>query len=185
MTASLITFICVAPLLLSCLGGFGEQPLKEIVHDSGYAALNLLILTLAARPAVRLLGWSFLMQGRRWLGVACFLYACIHLGTHLLGTNLGSAVIIAEVRKKPFIIPGLVAFLLMAPLATTSTDAMVRRFGASWGRLHTLIYPAAVAVAVHYAWGMGEIRANVLFYSTTLGAVLAWRAQKAAGIRTT
>lgn len=183
MAATLTAFICAAPLLMSCLGGFGEKPLKEIVHDSGYAALNLLILTLAARPAARLLGWSFLMRGRRWLGVSCFLYACIHLGAHLLGADPAPAAMIAEVRKQPFIIPGLAAFLLMAPLAATSTDAMVRRFGPAWGRLHTLIYPAAAAAAVHYAWGIGEVRMNVLFYCTTLGAALAWRARKAVWIR--
>ena len=120
------------------------------------------------------------MRGRRWLGVSCFLYACVHLAAHLVSTGLNLTAILGEIREHPYIIPGLAAFVLMVPLALTSTNAMVRRLGGSWGRLHTLVYPAAAAVAVHYAWGIGEVRLNVLFYSTVLAALLAGRAAKAA-----
>lgn len=170
----LIAVICAVPLILNLMG-VAKDPRKELVHDSGYAALNLLVLTLAARPLTRL-GWTFLMRGRRWLGVSCFLYACVHLAAHLAGIGLNPAAMLAETRKNLYILPGLAAFLLMAPLALTSTNAMVRRLGGSWGRLHALVYPAAAAAAVHYAWGIGEVRANVLIYSTVLAALLAGRA---------
>lgn len=172
----LAALVCLLPLILSWIGGWGKEPAAEVIHDSGYAALNLLLLTLAARPAARL-GWTWPMKSRRWLGTASFLYACAHLTAHLWKAGLMPRALWAELLEHPYIAAGLGAFLAMAPLALTSNDESVRRMGPAWGRLHRLAYPAAVLAVIHFVWAMGfdKLRLGVLFYSTAFTAVLLLR----------
>lgn len=156
-TANKISFvICLMPcvyLLRGALtGSLGANPVEELTHETGLWSLRLLWLSLCVTPLRRMTGWHWLIRLRRCPSLFCFFYACLHFLIYLVFEHeFDLAGIIADVSEKPYITAGGVAFLMLVPLAITSTDAMMRRLGGkNWRNLHSLVYPAAIAAAFHY-----------------------------------
>jgi len=132
----------------------GANPIERITHNTGYWTLTFLMLTLSATPLRLLFGWYWPVRLRRMLGLYAFFYACLHFLTYLvLDQFFDWQAIGADIVKRPYITIGFVAFLLLIPLAATSTDRMLRRLGGRrWQALHKLVYLIALGGVVHFAW---------------------------------
>jgi sulfoxide reductase heme-binding subunit YedZ len=178
---------CLLPLGSLVLGAFGVQafalganPVEELLHRLGLWALRLLVLTLAITPLRTWLHAPWLMLLRRMLGLYAFAYVVLHFSTWLiLDQGLYWRGILSDIGKRPFITIGFAAFLLLIPLAVTSTNGMMRRLGRRWKTLHRLIYPIAVLGVWHYYW---QVKADVrepLIYAAIVGVLLGWRVFKA------
>ena len=135
------------------------NPFNAIVRDTGFWSLRLLCLTVAVTPARWLTGWHWLIRFRRMLGLFAFAYGAIHLAAYVVFDALRGPQIaptlsaMAADAPRPFFAIGYVSFLLMAPLAATSTAGMIARLGGTrWRWLHRLVYPAAIAAVVHTYW---------------------------------
>lgn len=139
--------------------GLGADPIETLLRHSGWWALALLVATLAITPLRRLVRRSELALLRRPLGLGAFLQATLHLGVYA-GLDQGFApdVLWEDLTKRPFIALGALAWLLLAPLALTSTQGWMRRLGRSWGRLHLLIHPAALCGLIHFYWSAREAK---------------------------
>ena len=147
---ALLPFVRIAALVVM---GVPVEPVEFITHGSGDWALYLLCATLAVTPLRRLTGWSWLVRLRRMLGLYTFFYAFLHFLTFFWfdhGFNLDA--MWRDVLKRPFITVGFIAFVLLIPLAATSTQAMIKRLGRNWARLHKLIYAIAPLAILHYWW---------------------------------
>ena len=139
-------------LLDAARGQLGADPVNETLNRLGLTALALLTASLACTPAREIFGWTWAIGLRRLLGLFAFFYASVHFATYaIVDQGLQGRAIFADVTKRPFIISGFAAFLLLAPLAATSTAAAVRRLGfARWKRLHRLVYAAGALAAFHF-----------------------------------
>jgi len=146
----------LAPLAYLLLRGFngalGANPVEAILRSLGTWTLVLLLVTLSITPLRWLTGWNWLLRLRRMLGLFAFFYAVLHVTAFVwLDHWFEWADIVADVAKRPYLTFGFVAFVLMLPLAATSTNAMVRRLGARrWQRLHRLVYAIGVLGVLHY-----------------------------------
>jgi sulfoxide reductase heme-binding subunit YedZ len=153
------------------------NPLEYITHFTGDWTIRFLVITLAITPLRKLLRQPDLIRFRRMAGLFTFFYGCLHLSTYLVLDKLfDMQEIWKDVYKRPFITAGFAAWLLMLPLAITSTKGWIRRLGGKrWQALHRLVYGAAVAAPVHYYWLVkSDVRLPVL-YGTILGALLLMR----------
>ncbi len=187
----------LAPALwLACetlSGSLGINPLDRLLRFTGRWALILLLVTLAVSPARRLSiawsrhlsarwgrrvsDWNWLIRLRRQLGLFAFFYAALHLSLYLtLDSGFDAANLIADFIERPFMLVGLVAFVLMLPLAASSNQAAIRRLGRQWQRLHRLTYVIAVAAAVHFWLQMKADDVRPLPDSIVLAVLLASRA---------
>ncbi len=129
------------------------EPITEITHRTGWWALTLLLASLAVTPLRRLTGWNQLIKLRRLVGLFAFFYACLHVLTYFgLDQGLAFDYIAEDVLERPYITVGFTAWLLLIPLAVTSTQGWIRRLGKRWQRLHRLVYLSAVLGAVHFLW---------------------------------
>lgn len=129
----------------------GPKPWQAATHDSGTWAIRLLLLGLLVTPARQVLRQARIAELRRMLGVACFAYALLHLGLYAGDNGFDLVKVGAEIVKRIYLTIGFVALAGLAALAATSTDAALRRMGgASWRRLHRLVYPLAVLALVHF-----------------------------------
>jgi methionine sulfoxide reductase heme-binding subunit len=149
-TAALVPLASV--LLDAARRQLGADPVNAALNRLGLSALVLLMASLACTPARELLGWTWPIGLRRMLGLFAFFYASVHFATYaIVDQGLRGRAILADVTKRPFIISGFAAFLLLAPLAATSTANAVRRLGfARWKRLHRLVYVAGALAAFHF-----------------------------------
>jgi sulfoxide reductase heme-binding subunit YedZ len=159
-------------------GGLGANPIELVTRSTGTWALACLVATLAVTPLRRTTGLHWLVRLRRMLGLfACF-YGALHFTTYLWFDQWFDLQAIAkDVLRRPFITMGFVAFVLMLPLAATSTDAMVRRLGRRWSALHRLVYAVAVAAILHYWWhkaGKNDF-SEVGWYAAAVALLLGWR----------
>src|SRR4029450_12156761 len=118
-------------------------------------ALRFLVITLAVTPVRRITSWNRVIQYRRMFGLFTFFYVCVHF-TIYIGVDqfFAFSFILKDVVKRPFITMGFTAFVLMIPLAVTSTKGWIRRLGRRWQMLHRLVYISAIAAAVHYLWNV-------------------------------
>ncbi|MGR8930216.1 MAG: sulfite oxidase heme-binding subunit YedZ [Gammaproteobacteria bacterium] len=176
--AFLLALIPLAKLVYSAVFGLlGANPIEKISHVTGYWTLALLLITLSATPLRRLLGWLWPIRLRRMLGLFAFFYGCLHFLTYLVLDQFFDWVGIAnDVVKRPYITVGFPAFLLMIPLAITSTDNMIRRLGGKrWRMIHRLIYPCAVAAVVHYWWLVKKDLTNPMTFALLLGLLFGLR----------
>jgi sulfoxide reductase heme-binding subunit YedZ len=157
-------------------GGLGADPVKTLERALGLHALQFLVATLCVTPLRRLAGVN-LIRHRRALGVLAFVYAALHVAVWTaLDLQFRWAEIGADLVKRPYIIVGFIAFLVLVPLALTSNDASVRRLGAAlWRRLHWLTYPAAALAALHFVWLSKTWQAEPMVYFGAVVALLAWR----------
>lgn len=149
-------------------GGELTDPLAAITHTSGRWALYFLCLTLCITPLRHLTGWNWAVQLRRMLGLYCFFYALLHFTAFLWFDHFFDvAAMFSDVARRPFILVGFTAFVLLIPLAATSTNAMQRRLGGKrWLRLHRLVYAIAPLAVLHYWWmkaGKNDFAQPLLF----------------------
>ncbi len=161
-------------LYLGLTGGLGVEPINELEHRLGEAGLQLLIASLAVTPLRRVAGIN-LIRFRRMLGLMTFYFVSLHLLVWLVLDVQIPAQIWADIVKRPYVTVGFTAFVLMIPLALTSSNRAVRRLGANWRRLHKLVYPAAVLGAVHFIWLAKGFQIEPLIYLGVILALLALR----------
>lgn len=163
---------------LDWFGGLGANPVELVTRSTGTWTLVFLCITLTVTPLRRLSGWAWLQRLRRMLGLFAFFYGLLHFTTYVwLDQWFDVGAVVKDVIKRPFITMGFLAFVLMVPLAATSTDGMIRRLGRRWGRLHRLIYPIAIAAVLHYWWhksGKNDY-SEVGWYAATVALLLGWR----------
>lgn len=167
-------------------GGFTD-PLAAITSGSGEWALYFLCITLGVTPLRRLTGWNWLIRLRRMLGLYTFFYALVHFVAFLWFDHFFDvAAMLADVVKRPFILVGFIAFVLLVPLAATSTNAMIRRLGGKrWQWLHRLIYAIAPLAILHFWWmkaGKNDFAQPILFgaiVAVLLGLRVWWRVRRA------
>lgn len=157
-------------------GGLGVDPVQEIEHRLGRTALYFLAGGLAVTPLLRLTGVS-LMRFRRALGVLCFAYAAAHvlawvvMDMALLWGQMGR-----DIVKRPYLLFGMGAFLLMLPLAVTSNNLSIRKLGGlPWRRLHKLVYLAAPLAALHWLWTVKVNELTPVFWVVAILALLSLR----------
>jgi sulfoxide reductase heme-binding subunit YedZ len=161
--------------------GLGADPIAETINRLGLLALLFVVLTLACTPAKTLFGWTFPAKIRRMLGLFAFFYAALHVTSYaLLDQRLALAAIGEDIVKRPFILVGFLAFMLLVPLAATSTKRMVQRLGfPRWKALHRLVYVIGLLGAVHFLWRVKKPTAEPLAYAAVVAALLAVRAATA------
>lgn len=180
--ASATVFLAaLLPLLLlahdAWRDALGANPVEAIQHRTGIWALNLLLASLAITPLRRLTGWNQLVRWRRMIGLFAFLYATLHVLAFLgldLDFHLGA--LAGEVIERPWITAGMTAWLLLLPLAVTSTKGWVRRLGGRrWQLLHRLIYVAAGAASLHFLLAVKRDISRPLAYISILVILLGMR----------
>lgn len=157
-------------------GGLGPDPAKVFVANLGWWALVALILTLSVRPVAMTLNVSWLVKARRTLGLFAFFYASTHLlawSWLLLGWDW--AYIGEEINKRPYILVGLSAWLMLLPLAVTSTRASRRKLGARWQKLHQLIFPAVLLGLLHDTWIQKSGYQEQFLFAAALLVLFGWR----------
>jgi sulfoxide reductase heme-binding subunit YedZ len=178
---ALLWMACLAPgaylFYLFRTEGLGTNPIETITHETGDWTLRLLLVTLSISPLRKITGWASLIKVRRLLGLFAFFYGTLHLFTYLwLDQFFDWGEIVKDIGKRPFIFAGMAAFVLMAPLAATSSAWAIRKMGGkNWQRLHRLIYLSGVAGVVHYWWLVKSDISEPLQYAIWLGGLLAIR----------
>ena len=155
----------------------GANPVETINRFTGDWVLRFLLVTLAVTPLRRLFGWNALLRYRRMLGLFAFFYVCLHFLSYAwLDQYFAIADIIKDVAKRPYITVGFACFLMLIPLAATSTNAMIRRLGARrWQRLHRLVYLVGVGGIVHFLWLVKSDLREPLIYGAILAVLLGFR----------
>jgi sulfoxide reductase heme-binding subunit YedZ len=179
----LLHLACSLPLVLLILsiaeiGGLrlGPNPQLYIRDVLGEWGLRLLLVTLAITPLRRLIGKPWPLLFRRLLGLWAFAYLALHFVTYFfLDRSLELALIIEDILKRPYITLGMTAFMLMIPLAITSTAGWQRRLGGRWLQLHRLIYPIAVLGCWHFYWLVKKDLREPLVYCGLLAILLVAR----------
>jgi sulfoxide reductase heme-binding subunit YedZ len=169
---------------LAFAGDLGPNPIAEAMNRLGFWTLTLLLATLAPTPIQIVTGWKWPLRLRRMLGLETFLYVCLHFAVYLgVDQFFDWSAIGKDIVKRKFITVGFAAFLLLIPLAITSTDGMVRRLGfVRWKRLHRLIYLAAVLGVVHFVWRVKSDLRQPLIFAAVLASLLAIRATSVARV---
>ena len=152
-----VFLLALLPLLRLIALGFqdrlGANPIEFITRSTGEWTLYFLCIPLAVTPLRRLSGWNWLVRLRRMLGLFVFFYVCLHFTTFIWFDHFFDLQAMwKDIVKRPFITVGFTAFVLLIPLALTSTNAMVRRLGRRWQTLHRLIYVVAVLGMLHFWW---------------------------------
>jgi len=155
----------------------GANPIETLNRYTGDWVLRFLMITLAVTPLRKLTGWNGLLRYRRMLGLFAFFYVCLHFLSYAwLDQNFVLADIIKDVIKRPYITVGFASFLMLIPLAVTSTNAMVRRLGAKrWQTLHRLVYAIGIGGVVHFLWLVKSDIREPLVYAIILTLLLGYR----------
>jgi methionine sulfoxide reductase heme-binding subunit len=158
-------------------GDLGANPIDKITDVTGIWGLRFVLITLAVTPLRRFTGWNPLVRFRRMLGLFAFFYATLHFSTWLvLDQFFAWDFILADIAKRPFITVGFLAFVMMVPLALTSTAGWIRRLGGKrWNLLHRLIYITGVAAVLHYWWLVKVIETPQIVYAAIVTFLLAAR----------
>ncbi len=158
-------------------GELGANPIAQALNQLGLLALVLLVAALACTPAKLVFGWTWPLRLRRMLGLLAFFYAMLHVATYVgLDQVFDWAAIWKDVTKRKFIYVGAAAFVLLVPLALTSTNASVQRLGyARWKRLHRLAYLAPALGVLHFFWRVKKDATEPLTYGAVLALLLATR----------
>ena len=165
-------------VLLGFTGGLGANPIEFITRSTGLWTLVFLCITLAVTPVRRLTGLNALLRFRRMLGLFAFFYVVLHFTTYIWFDKWFDVfAILKDIVKRPFILVGFSAFVLLIPLAVTSPKAMVKKLGRRWQTLHKLIYPIAVLAILHFWWMKAGKHDLILpkIYGAIVVVLLAWR----------
>lgn len=171
---------CLFPLAYIALkysrGSLGVNPIRELEIETGLWTLRFLAITLAITPIRRTFGWNWLAKYRRMLGLFTFFYATVHLSMWA-GVDFFFAWsdMWDEIVKHKYILIGMVTWLIMVPLAITSTTGWVRRLGKRWTKLHRLVYVAAITGTIHYLWAVKKDTFFPVVYLAVFGLLLVYR----------
>lgn len=187
--ASLIAYALISDLFYGSRH-LGSDPIKEGEHLFGNWTLRLLVLTLTITPLRRITGWNWIAKHRRTLGLFTFGYACLHLLTWLLldmqffiSDYVGWQELKTDILKRPYITIGMLAFLLMVPLALTSTKRAIRWLGKRWQKLHRLVYVSAVLGVIHFWMSVKRDITEPLIFALIFALLLGWRVREARRLR--
>jgi sulfoxide reductase heme-binding subunit YedZ len=182
-----LTWIKVA-VFLACLIPLGQllynawtddltaNPIEFITHFTGDWILIFLLATLSVTPLRKISGWNELIKFRRMLGLFAFFYALLHFSTYMvLDHFFDFQAIVKDIIKRPYVTAGFTGFVLMIPLAITSTATMIRKLGRRWQQLHRLVYFAAIAGVVHFYWLVKADIRRPIQYGAILTLLLGYR----------
>ncbi len=183
----LVFVLCSLPMAWLAARAFGlagaslgANPIDELQDRTGQWALRLLLVTLTMTPLAVTLRKPWLVGLRRMLGLFAFTYLCLHFANWLaLDQWFDLRAIAADIGKRPYITLGFTGFLMLLPLAVTSTAGWMRRLGRRWHTLHRMIYPAAILGCVHYWWQVKADWREPLLYVVVLALLLGWRVWRA------
>jgi sulfoxide reductase heme-binding subunit YedZ len=172
--------LCLSPAGLlvwrAFTGRLGANPIEFITLRTGFWTLVLIMVTLAVTPLRRVTGWNRVIQFRRLLGLFAFFYATLHFLTYVtLDLFFDFGAVAADIVKRPYITVGFTAFVLLIPLAATSTKGSIRRLGRNWLRLHRLLYVTAALAVVHFYWkksAKSDVAEPLLFAGILAGLLL-------------
>lgn len=175
-----VFIMCLTPFALLGVDiwreNLGANPVETLHFRLGDWALRFICLTLALTPLKQLTGQRWINRYRRMLGLFAFFYASLHLLVYLLlDITLAWDALADDIRETPYILLGLLTYLLLLPLAATSTQRMQRRLGKQWKVLHRLIYPAAVTAVLHYTLLVKADFSQPLIYAAIVSALLGYR----------
>lgn len=156
-------------------GGLGADPIEYVTLRTGFATLLMLMCTLAVTPVRRLTGWNWLASARRTFGLCAFGYVCLHFATYLVDQGFTLSYIWEDIAERPYVTVGFTAFLLLIPLALTSTKAAIRRMGKRWQKLHRLVYLAAGLGVLHFVWLVKSDLRDPLIFAAVFALLMALR----------
>lgn len=180
-TKVVVFVLASVPVLLLSLalarGDLGPNPVETLQNQTGEWTLKFLVMTLAVTPLRKILTLPELIRFRRMLGLFAFFYVCLHFLAYLvLDQSFNFAGMLDDVVKRKFITVGFAAFLLLIPLAATSTTGMIRRLGGKrWQSLHRTIYLCGILGVIHYWWKVKSDIRGPLFYAVLVGILLLYR----------
>jgi sulfoxide reductase heme-binding subunit YedZ len=176
-----VFLLCLLPLGLlgwkAYTGDLGANPIELITHSTGDWTMRFLLITLAVTPLRKLTAQPWLVRYRRMFGLFAFFYGCLHFTTYIwLDKFFEVRAMLDDIAKRRFITVGLLGFVLMIPLALTSTAGWIRRLGGKrWQILHRLIYVSAIAGVIHYLWLVKADLTKPLQYGAILTLLLGYR----------
>ncbi len=182
----LVFAACLLPALRLGLGAFGiagislgPDPVAKMLHTCGNWTLNFVMITLCMTPLRDLTRWLVWLRFRRMLGLFAFFYVLLHFSVYLLLDQAGKiGALWADIVKRPYITIGMLALLMLVPLAATSTARLQRRLGRNWLRLHRLIYAVAILGVWHYWWQVKKDIREPALYASGLAILLGYRIWK-------
>ncbi|MEO7155959.1 MAG: protein-methionine-sulfoxide reductase heme-binding subunit MsrQ [Vicinamibacterales bacterium] len=181
MLKPIVWILCLTPLALLVYDGFTDNltanPIEKITNHTGIWTLRIIVASLSITPLRWLTGVTQLINYRRLVGLFAFFYGCLHFTTFFFFDHqFDVAGMWQDVLKRPYITAGFVAFVLMIPLAVTSTTGWIRRMGGKkWNLLHKLIYITALAAVLHYFWKVKLDATNPVYYGLSVAALLGFR----------
>lgn len=188
-----IVILGLVPLLVlvadAFAGRLGPNPVEAIEHRTGDWTIWLLLATLSVTPLRRLTGWNGVIRYRRTLGLLAFGYVSLHFLTYLVIDQgfpiqgLTLRYVGEDIIKRPYVTVGFTAFLLLIPIAWTSTRGWIRRLGKRWTALHRLVYVAAALGVLHYLWLIKGNRPTAMYHALVLVGLLGARVWKVRGPR--
>lgn len=183
-----VVLAALVPLAVLVRDAFGDRlganPVEAIEHRTGDWTIWLLLASLAVTPLRRLTGWNWLIRYRRTLGLLAFSYVCLHFLTYLVIDQgfpiqgLTLTYVWEDIVKRPYVTVGFTAFLLLIPIAWTSTKGWIRRLGRRWTTLHQLVYVAAALGVLHYMWLIKGDRPTAVYHALVLVGLLGARVWK-------
>ncbi len=176
----LLFLLGLVPLILLMLdiqlNRLGANPIEAVNIRLGDWTLRFLCLSLSITPLRKMTDWKWPIRDRRMIGLFTFFYACLHVLSYLiLDHALAWNMIYWDIIESPFILVGLIAFIIILLMGITSTKAWQKRLGTKWKKLHKLIYYAAIAALIHYAWQLKGNFANPLIYGIIIAFLLGFR----------
>lgn len=179
---SLVFLLSLLPLAYYGWGAWhdalGANPIEVVTRGMGTWTLNFLLITLAITPLRKLTGWHVALRLRRMLGLFTFFYAVLHLTSYLWFDQFFDwGEIAQDILKRPFITVGMAAFVLLVPLAATSSNFAIRRLGGRrWQALHRTVYVIGILAVLHYSWLVKADQSQPLLYGGILAVLLGLRA---------
>ncbi|WP_198783342.1 protein-methionine-sulfoxide reductase heme-binding subunit MsrQ [Shewanella putrefaciens] len=173
----LVGLLPLVLLVLSVMAGrAGGDPVQYIIHFTGIGALNALVATLLISPVAKAFKLGFLMQTRRLVGLYVFAYASLHIAAFFsLDLLFAWELLLSEVVKRPYILVGAVAYLIVTALAVTSFKALMRKMGRRWQTLHNGVYLVALLAPIHFYWSVKSEIIEPSLYLLGLSLLLLWR----------
>jgi len=153
----ILFFLLFLPALYLIYAAFtdnlGANPIEELLHETGFWTLTLLMISLSVSPLRKLTGWNKIIQFRRMIGLFSFFYAFLHFGIYLgLDSFFEWSEVVEDLSKRPYITIGFSAFVLLIPLTITSTKGWIRKLGKKWQKLHKLVYLITILGVIHFWW---------------------------------
>lgn len=176
----LVFFLCLIPLLhltwLAAISDLGANPVESIIHSLGIWTLVMLLITLSMTPLRLVTGAVLPLKFRRMFGLFTFFYASLHFLAYAgLDQWFDLGVIAKDISKHPYILVGFGAYVLLVPLASTSTNAMIKRLGRHWKTLHRLVYVIGILAIIHFWWLVKKDVTEPLIYGAVFGSLLSVR----------